>query len=119
MNGLKSVAVIVALAMTAVARSDEGTVTISSPADKSKLSGTSTKIVFDVAPGPSKGDHVHVYVDGDEVAVLRQLKGSYPVDKLAIGKHWLCVRVVDKGNTPVGLEKCVEVTAGNIPPMGY
>jgi hypothetical protein len=27
--------------------------------------------------------------------------------------------VVDKAETPVGLEKCVEVNAGNVPPMAY
>jgi hypothetical protein len=102
-------------------------VMISSPADKSKIPGTGTKIVFDVVPAAaaaavpaaSKADHVHVFVDGDRVAQLHQLKGSYAVDKLVPGKHWLCIRVVDKAETPVGLEKCVEVNAGNVPPMGY
>ena len=100
---------------------NERSVTISSPTNKSKIAGTSTKVVFDVAPVPPmpKADHVHVFVDGDKVGQLRTLKGSYEVDKLTIGKHWLCVRVVDKAETPVGLEKCVEVTVGNIPEMGY
>ena len=60
-----------------------------------------------------------MYVDGVRVARLRGLKGSYTVDKLVTGKHWLCIRVVDKAEAPVGLEKCVEVTAGNVPPMAY
>jgi ABC-type enterochelin transport system substrate-binding protein len=93
-------------------------VTISSPADGAKIPGNSTKLVFDVASTP-KAEHVHIYVDGEQVAQLHQLKGSYQVDKLSAGKHWLCVRVVDKGHTPVGLEKCVGVTIGNVPPMGY
>lgn len=104
-------------------------VTISSPADKSKIpgGGTSTKIVFDVVPAVAaaavpaapKADHVHVFVDGERVAQLHELKGSYAVDKLIPGKHWLCIRVVDRAETPVGLEKCVEVNAGNVVPMGY
>jgi hypothetical protein len=106
---------------------NDRSVTISSPADKSKIPGTGTKMVFDVVPAAavaavpaaSKADHVHVYVDGDRVAQLHELKGSYAVDKLVPGKHWLCIRVVDKAETPVGLEKCVEVNAGNVPPMGY
>jgi hypothetical protein len=122
MNGVKAAAIaawiVGGFGLTGPAYSDEGSVTISSPADGSKLTGSSAKIVFDVAPG-SKGEHVHVYVDGEEVGRLHQLKGSYTVDKLSVGKHWLCIRVVDKGHTPVGLEKCVSVIAGNIPPMGY
>jgi hypothetical protein len=106
---------------------NDRSVTISSPANKSKIPGTGTKMVFDVVPAAavaavpaaSKADHVHVYVDGDRVAQLHELKGSYAVDKLVPGKHWLCIRVVDKAETPVGLEKCVEVNAGNVPPMGY
>lgn len=106
---------------------NDKSVTISSPADKSKIPGPSTNIVFDVVPAAagsaipaaSKADHVHVYVDGERVAQLRGLKGSYAVDKLVTGKHWLCIRVVDKAETPVGLEKCVEVTAGDVPPMRY
>jgi hypothetical protein len=95
-----------------------GTVSISSPVDGTKLPGSSAKIVFDVTAAP-KAEHVHVYVDGDEVGRLHELKGSYTVDKLAVGKHWLCIRVVDKGHTPIGAEKCVSVIVGNIPPMGY
>jgi hypothetical protein len=102
-------------------------VTINSPGNKSKIAGTGTKIVFDVVPAAavqavpaaSKADHVHVYVDGDRVAQLHELKGSYAVDKLVPGTHWLCIRVVDKAERPVGLEKCVEVNAGNVPSMAY
>jgi len=122
MNRLNCAAIVVALGLTGLAYSAEepsaGVVTISSPVDGSKLPGSSAKIVFDVSAAP-KGEHVHVYVDGDEVGRLHELKGSYTVDKLAVGKHWLCVRVVDKGHTPIGAEKCVGVTVGNIPPMGY
>ena len=106
---------------------NDKSVTISSQSNKSKVASTGTNIVFDVAPAAaaaavpaaSKADHVHVYVDGERVAQLRELKGSYAVDKLVPGKHWLCIRVVDRADTPVGLEKCVEVNAGNVPAMGY
>jgi hypothetical protein len=128
MNGLKSAAIVVvafvvmAFDLTGPVFSAEeaspAAVTISSPVDGSKLAGSSAKINYDVTAAP-KAEHVHVFVDGEEVARLHQLKGSYSVDKLSVGKHWLCVRVVDKGHTPVGAEKCVGVTVGNIPPMGY
>jgi hypothetical protein len=141
MNRLKPAAAVVALAVVAIAvvasgligqayAADEkksaekmedksaGTVAITSPADGAKLPGPGAKIAFDVSGAP-KAEHVHIYVDGEEVGRLHELKGSYPVDKLSVGKHWLCVRVVDKGHTPIGAEKCVSVTVGNIPPMGY
>ena len=118
MNAVKVAAVIVALALSGGAYSEEGSVTISSPAEGAKVGSGAVKLVYDVAPGP-RGDHVHIYVDGEHTALMRQLKGSYTADRLTAGKHWLCVRVVDKGNTPVGLEKCVGVLAGNVPPMGY
>lgn len=124
MNGQKFAptfaAILVALGLCGVAYSDEGSgsVTISSPTEGAKLSGNSTKLVYEVVMAP-KGEHVHVYVDGEEVGRLHQLKGSYTVDKLSSGKHWLCIRVVDKGHTPIGVEKCVGVIVGNIPSMGY
>jgi len=118
MNAVKFAAIIVALGVGSVAYSEGGAVNISSPAEGAKVALTAIKLAYDVAPG-TKGDHLHIYIDGEQVAVLHQLKGNYTVDKLTAGKHWLCIRVIDKGNTPVGLEKCVGVLAGNVPPMGY
>jgi hypothetical protein len=118
MSVVKFAAMLVTLGVCTVAYSDEGSVSISAPAEGAKVGLSAIRLVYDVAPGP-KGDHVHIYVDGEQAALLHQLKGSYTVDKLTAGKHWLCVRVIDKGNTPVGLEKCVGVLAGNVPPMGY
>ena len=59
-------------------------------------------------PGP-KGDHSHLYIDGKEIAVLRELKGSAPLKTLAAGPHEVCVKVVNKNHTPIGVEKCVKV----------
>ncbi len=118
MSAVRFAAIIVALGFASGAYAEEGSVTISSPAEGAKVGLNGIKLVYDVAPGP-KGDHVHIYIDGEQTALLRQLKGSYTVDKLVAGKHWLCVRVIDKGNTPVGLEKCVGILAGTVPPMGY
>jgi len=118
MSVVKFAAIIVALGLCGVAYSEGGAVNISSPAEGAKVALNGIKLVYDVAPG-TKGDHVHIYVDGEQTAQLHQLKGSYTVDKLTAGKHWLCVRVVDKANAPVGLEQCVGVLAGNVPPMGY
>jgi hypothetical protein len=125
MKFLKLAAIVVALGLcdsaysaAATTTTDEPGVTITSPAEGAKVGLAPVKLSYESAPSP-KGDHVHIFVDGERTATVRQLKGTFTVDKLAIGKHWLCVRVVDKGNTPVGQEKCVGVIAGDIPPMRY
>ncbi|HUD26019.1 MAG TPA: hypothetical protein VMQ45_10050 [Burkholderiaceae bacterium] len=126
MNALRCALTIFALGLSAAALSAEGTqapkddpgVTISSPAEGAKVGLSGIKVSFETTQAP-KGDHVHVFVDGEQVAELRQLKGTYTVDKLTAGRHWVCFRVVDKGHTPVGAEKCVTLNAGNVPPMVY
>ena len=128
MKLLKYAAVVVALGFCCAAYSadepkkDEpnaqGVVTINSPAEGAKVGLSGVKVAFEVTAAP-KGDHVHVFLDGEQVTEFRQLKGTYTVDKLTAGRHWVCFRVVDKGHTPVGAEKCVTLNAGNVPSMGY
>ncbi len=85
-------------------------VTITAPADGATLDAMEqNKISYDVVPGP-KGDHTHLYVDGKEVAILRELKGSRTLESLAPGKHAICIKVVNKAHTPIGVEKCVNVS---------
>ena len=87
----------------------EGSVTIESPKDGAQLDAMKpTQLVYEVMPGPD-GNHVHVYVDDKEVGILRQLKGSYTLQTLSTGKHDICIKVVNKGHTPIGLQRCVSV----------
>lgn len=82
---------------------------IESPANDATLDAMAgNRLVYEVEPGP-RGDHVHVYVDGREVGILRQLKGSYLLETLAPGERELCVKVVNKAHTPIGVEDCVRV----------
>lgn len=91
------------------ASAEEATVTILEPADNARLDATSkNRIVYEVTPGP-KGDHTHLYVDGKELAVLRQLKGTHVLEALAPGNRELCIKVVNKSHTPIGVEKCIKV----------
>lgn len=84
-------------------------VKITAPAEGAKLDAMAqNKIDYEVSPGP-RGDHVHAYIDQKEVAILRALKGSYTMETLAPGKHNICVKVVNKGHTPIGVQKCVNV----------
>jgi len=102
-----------ALALVLLAPPDaaaaEPYVPITSPADGAPLDAMDqNRLVYEVDPGP-RGDHVHVYVDGDEVGILRQLKGSYTLETLAPGSRELCVKVVNKAHTPIGVQDCVQV----------
>ena len=88
----------------------DGSITISAPADGAKLSHSAmTTITYDVTPGPT-GDHVHLYVDNGEASVIRKLKGNYSLDKLAAGKHEICIKVVTKSHTPTGIQQCIKVS---------
>jgi hypothetical protein len=88
----------------------QGSVTIQSPADGATLDALNeNRLVYDFDPGP-RGDHVHVYVDNKEVALLRQKKGSFLLESLSTGKHELCIKVVNKAHVPIGIGKCVQVT---------
>ena len=98
------------LACAQAGLAQEGSIAISQPTEGAKLDGTAqNKVVYEVVPGP-RGNHVHLYVDAKEVAILRQLKGEYTLKDMASGPHDICIKVVDKGHTPIGLDKCVKVS---------
>ncbi len=98
------------LAYAQIGFAQNTSVKITSPADGTKLDAMAeNKVVYEVMPGP-QGDHVHLYVDNKEAAILRQLKGSHALATLSPGQHDICVKVVNKGHTPIGLEQCVKVT---------
>lgn len=83
---------------------------ITYPRDGEKLGAASRKqIDYEVDPGP-QGDHVHLYVDNGEAAVLRKLAGSHPLESVPPGPHALCIKVVNKAHVPIGVDKCIKVT---------
>lgn len=103
-------AILAVLLPLAAALAAEGSVTISSPKDGATLDVMEqNKLSYSVEPGP-RGDHVHVYVDGKEVDILRALKGTYTLPTLEPGKHELCVKVVNRAHVPIGIQDCVHVT---------
>ena len=88
----------------------EGYVKIIAPADGTRLERTKpATLVYEVGPGPGSS-HVHVYVDGKEVDVLRQLKGSHTLEALSPGQRTICVKVASRAHVPIGVEQCVKVT---------
>lgn len=86
---------------------DDPFVRITQPADGATLdSMAENKVFYDVRPG-DRGDHVHLYVDDREIAVLRQMQGSYPLETLPPGAHDICIRIVNKAHVPTGVQDCV------------
>ncbi|NLD69099.1 MAG: hypothetical protein GX644_09835 [Limnobacter sp.] len=92
-----------------VAAADPG-IRITAPADGATLDAMDqARLVYEVTPGPG-ADHVHVYVDGKEVGILRRLKGEYTLETLQAGKREICIKTVNKAHVPTGLEQCIQVT---------
>ena len=88
-----------------------GKITINSPANGAMVSAKDkVSVNYDAMLGPG-GDHLHLYVDGDRIDVLRQLKGSAELDALAPGKHKICLAENTKSHVATGMETCVDVTA--------
>jgi hypothetical protein len=89
----------------------ESKIEISAPIEGAKLDAKAqNKLDYNITLG-NGGDHIHVYVDGKQAALLRQMKGSYTLDPLAQGSHDICIKIVNKNHTPVGVDRCVKVTA--------
>ncbi|GAB4303699.1 MAG: hypothetical protein Kow0096_25840 [Thiohalomonadaceae bacterium] len=97
------------LFLSAAVWAAEGSVSITAPQEGARLDAMAeNRISYAVEPGP-RGDHVHLYVDGKEVAVLRRLQGSYALPTMESGNREVCIKVVNKGHTPIGVEQCVKV----------
>ena len=84
-------------------------VTIFSPEDGAKLSVLEENLIsYRVDPGP-QGDHVHLYDNGREIAVIRHLEGSYSLGSVGMGAREVCIKVVNRAHVPIGIESCVNV----------
>ena len=83
--------------------------TISAPANGEKLAaGQTYKVDYDVKES-TKAHHVHLFVDGVEIATGHKLKGSFPLGPLKAGERKVCISPVNKNHTPVGGQACVTV----------
>ena len=89
----------------------QAAVVISAPADGAVLPANQpVKVSFQATPGP-KGDHVHIIVDGERVAVLHQLSGDYELKKLSPGSHKISVQISTKDHQLIGVGKEISVEA--------
>jgi hypothetical protein len=89
----------------------EGSIAINSPSNGAIVSAQYKVPVNYEATLGSNGDHLHLYVDGKRVDVLRQIKGSAEFDASPAGKHHICMTENMKSHAPTGVEKCVDVTS--------
>ena len=110
-NKILMPALFACLFISSMAFAASGSVTINSPADGATVSSSDKiKLSYEAVPG-TEGDHLHLNVDGKRIDVLRQLKGGAEIDPLAPGKHQICLLVNTRAHVPVGIEKCISVTA--------
>ncbi|MDO8463706.1 MAG: hypothetical protein Q7S46_00410 [Gallionella sp.] len=111
MRNLSMLVLILTSLTTSLALAAEAKIDITSPADGSKLDAKAqSKFAYEVTMG-GESDHAHLYVDGKQVALLRQMKGNHTLDPLARGMHEICAKIVNKNHTPIGVERCIKVTA--------
>lgn len=98
------------LASTAAFGAD-GKVTFLSPTNGAMV-GANEKIMvsYEAELGP-KGDHLHLYLDGKRVDVLRETKGTAEVGTLKPGKHHICISINTSWHMSTGVEECIDVTA--------
>ena len=103
------IAMLMALFYLLPASAEENLVTIHSPADGENLeAGQTYKLQYEVKAA-AKADHVHLFVDGDEVAIAHKLKGSFTLGPLKTGPRKVCISPVNKNHTAVAGQACVNV----------
>jgi hypothetical protein len=109
MRNLSILFFVIASIAAPLAMAAESKIEIISPADGAKLDAMEqSKMEYNVTLGKG-ADHIHVYVDGKEEALLRQMKGSYTMATLSPGNHEICIKLVNKNHTPIGVERCIKV----------
>lgn len=98
-----------ALVLSGAALAAAGSVKIGAPAEGAVLAAKDRHAIdYEVDPG-LRGNHVHLYDNGSEIAIVRTLKGRQTLGKLAPGPHEFCLKVVNRAHVPIGVEDCVKV----------
>lgn len=75
--------------------------------------GGSDSFSYQASPGPEV-DHLHVYVDGEQVGQTRQLQGHFTLQGLDLpaGEHTVCVDAANRAHIQTGAKACVSVHIG-------
>lgn len=86
-------------------------VEITSPAEGATLNTKAdNKVDYNITLGV-EGDHAHIYIDDRRIGMLRKMQGSHSIDYIDPGKREICIKIVNSNHTPIGVGKCVTVTA--------
>lgn len=114
MTAIRMVAITLATGLSwpvaLVAQTAAPVVRIDAPKEGATLEAKAkNELVYEYQPAPP-GDHVHAYVDGKQIAILRERKGRYPLTSLALGAREICVKMVNKAHAPIGADQCVRVS---------
>lgn len=80
-----------------------GKVVILKPADGAVIHSRSVKVEFDIPDKGSRGNHLHIYLDGRCLNMIRS-GTSYHVSGLREGPHRINLRLVDKDHVEYGPE---------------
>ncbi|MDH5728171.1 MAG: hypothetical protein OEZ58_04230 [Gammaproteobacteria bacterium] len=91
------------------AYANSGTVKIESPKDGDTLYSSRENVVKYQANLGSRGNHMHIWVDGEKGPSQRALQGAYTLPTISPGKHAIIIKVVDKGHVPTGPEHAIFV----------
>ena len=111
MRNLHTLILVLASLVASPAMAAETKIDITSPEDGSMVrAGMQNQVAYQFTLS-GEADHAHLYVDGKMAGLLREAKGSATFDALAPGMHQICARMVNKNHTPVGVERCIRVTA--------
>lgn len=89
----------------------DGRISIQAPMNGAVVKASDTVMISYDADVGTRGDHLHLYLDGKRIDILRKLKGSAEVGMLPPGKHEICLTVNTKSHAPTGVKECVDVTS--------
>jgi len=99
--------VICIIAVVGVAQADSGSVTIISPQNDSTLKAAmDNSVEYEFTKG-TRGDHIHIWVDGKKGPAQKSMAGRYTLPKMSKGSHAIIAKVVNKGHVPTGPEKSI------------
>ncbi len=91
------------------AEGESGEVTITSPDDGAAIKGSSVDVVFELRDKVTRGNHVHLYLDGKLVKPLHGRKVSYTINGVSSGKHTITIKLATKSHQVLDVTDSVSV----------
>ncbi len=79
--------------------SADGEIAIKTPGDGEVVKSSTVMVEMEIEKG-TRGDHIHFYLDGENLGVVRVDK--YKLTDMAKGKHKVEARLASKGHAEIG-----------------